>query len=124
MTKDKRVLKRYTRKNKSAVTRFSNGDLCFDGCVYLVGQIVRQAVADAANNYKANKGFKRDAMRFLFTPGELETFFAKYHLDGLANCAMIRTLAQDIISGRKELDDAIKFNTDQEIQEPTETEDA
>jgi hypothetical protein len=117
----RRLLKRYTkgRTNASGVTRFSSGDLSTDGCIYLIGQIVRQAIADASNNYKPNRAFKRDGQRFLFRSNALEEFFAKYGLDRFVNCAMIRSMALDVIEGRKTLDDKIDLNRPTETDEAT-----
>lgn len=77
-------------------------NLNMDGCIRLIGSVVRCSIADAkfkitkrSSSYQIQ--MHKEANEFLFKAGRLEQFFLLFHLEHVVNCNYIRKQAEEII---------------------------
>ena len=109
--RDLRLLRRVQKKYPSVPP----SQYCISGCINIIGSIVRRAIQDAAAmNEKSGRNFyKRDGRKFLFEERNLEEFFQKYGIENLVNCAILRLQAQEVIDGRREINDLTELNREE-----------
>jgi hypothetical protein len=71
-------------------------ELNTDGCIALIGAVIRCAIQDALNTHRDNRVYRATARDFVFTDGRLEEYLSRFGLREYINCDYIRRYVKSV----------------------------